>query len=163
MARGNRKLVHKVIRYLLLAVLILIPGRAFAQCNGVFNPGYVCANPGPSAGLPSAVAQSSLIGVFGGRIIVGVRSVNTSPVTVSATTDYFLCVDPTSAPITVNLPATPQTGLSFLIKDCTGKSSINAITVTPASGNIDGAVNSVISIPYQSIAVTYTGAQWSLN
>jgi hypothetical protein len=97
-----------------------------------------------------------------GGIVSKVRSTGTSPVTVT-TSDYFLCLDPTAGVITVNLPSSPTTGQTFLIKDCTGQAGSNAITVVPASGNIDGNPNAVIGVPYQSVAVTYTGAQWSLN
>ena len=123
----------------------------FNNLNGATGQAQVCNN-GFCSGLNS-----------NNHVVVGVRSANTSTVTASATTDYFLCLDPTSNTITVNLPATPATGLSFLVKDCTGQSGAHAITVVPASGNIDGNANAVIGVPYQSIAVTFTGAQWSLN
>jgi hypothetical protein len=81
----------------------------------------------------------------------------------AATPSYFFCLDPTSNLITVNLPASPAVGATYLIKDCTGQSAVHAITVQPASGNIDGNANLVIGVPYQSAAVTFTGAQWSIN
>lgn len=98
-----------------------------------------------------------------GSISVKVRSSSASTVTASATTDYFFCLDPTSNTITVNLPASPTTGLTFLVKDCTGQSGTHNITITPASGNIDGSSTFVISSQYQSVALTYTGSQWSTN
>jgi hypothetical protein len=107
-----------------------------------------------------AVTGASL---FGGSIISTVRSSAAATVTVSATTDYFLCLDPTSNAIAVNLPATPATGLTYLVKDCTGKAATHSITVTPNSGNIDGIATFVMSTNFQSAAVTYTGAQWSVN
>jgi len=98
-----------------------------------------------------------------GSLIVAGRSSGASTITVSATTDYFLCLDPTSNGITVNLPSTPTTWLTYLVKDCTGKSATHNITITPASGNIDGSSTFVMSTNYQSAAVTYTGSQWSIN
>ena len=98
-----------------------------------------------------------------GSLIAKVRSSGAATITVSATTDYFFCLDPTSNAIAVDLPATPATGATYLIKDCTGKAATNNITVTPASGNIDGAATLVMSTNYQSLAVTYTGSQWSAN
>lgn len=100
---------------------------------------------------------------WAGSLFVKVRSSGSSTITVSATTDYFFCLDPTSNAIAVDLPATPATGATYLIKDCTGKAATNNITVTPASGNIDGASTLVMSTNYQSLAVTYTGSQWSAN
>jgi hypothetical protein len=96
-------------------------------------------------------------------ITAPVRSSAAATVTVSATTDYFLCLDPTNNAIQVNLPSSPATGLSYLVKDCTGQAALHSITVTPASGLIDNASNFVISLAHQSIGVTYTGAQWSIN
>lgn len=96
-------------------------------------------------------------------IMTQVRSSSSATVTASATTDYFLALDPTSNPITVNLPSSPATGLSFLIKDATGQSAINNITIAPASGNIDGSATFVLNTNFESVAVTYTGSQWSVN
>jgi hypothetical protein len=96
-------------------------------------------------------------------VVVGVRSSNASVVTASASSDYFLCLDPSSNAIQVNLPASPQVGLSFLIKDCTGTSATHAITVTAGSSMVDGTAHFLINANFESIAVTYTGAQWSVN
>ena len=95
-------------------------------------------------------------------VVVSVRIV-TANTTVLPATDYFMCVDPTSSVITITLNNAPAIGQTYLIKDCTGQSGAHAITVVPASGNIDGNANAVIGVPYQSLAVTYTGSQWSLN
>jgi hypothetical protein len=96
-------------------------------------------------------------------IIVLVRSSSSATVTVSSSTDYFLCLDTTSNAIAVNLPASPNLGLTYLIKDCTGQAPVHNITITPAAGLIDNSSNFVISLAHQSIGVTYTGAQWSIN
>lgn len=98
-----------------------------------------------------------------GSISVMVRSSSAAVVSPSATTDYFLCLDPTSNAITVDLPASPTTGLTFLVKDCTGQASVHAITVDAASGNVDGASSQSLSTNYQSEGFTYTGSQWSGN
>ena len=110
---------------------------------------------------PAAIASTTLNPT--GAITVKVRSSAASSVTVSATTDYLLCLDPTSNAITVNLPASPATGLTFLVKDCTLKANTHNITVTPNSGNIDNASTYVMNTNGQSVAVTYTGSQWSVN
>lgn len=107
------------------------------------------------------VAASKLFGAQ--SIQIAVRSSSSATVTVSATTDYFLCLDPTSNAITVTLPSSPATGLTFLIKDCTGQASVHSITITPASGNIDGSGIFTMATNFQSTAVTYSGTQWSVN
>lgn len=95
---------------------------------------------------------------------VSIRTALTTPITASATTDYFLCINLSApGPSIVNLPATPATGLTFLIKDCAGNGASENITVTPATGLIDGSATFVVNQNYQSTAVTYDGTQWRVN
>ena len=98
----------------------------------------------------------------GGTVNVSVSSSGSSTVNASPS-KYFYCLDPTSNAITLNLPASPETGDTYLVKDCTGQAATHNITVTPNSGNIDGSGTFVMSTAYQSVAVTYTGSQWSIN
>jgi hypothetical protein len=120
--------------------------------NQVFNTAFAQLREGwDRAGIPLSSIQ------------VPMRSSSATTVTASASTDYFFCLDPTANAITLNLPASPGLGLSYLVKDCTGHAAIHNITVMPASGNIDGAASFALSVNFQSIAVTYTGAQWSIN
>ena len=102
---------------------------------------------------------------FNGTIRVASRTITAAgAVTVSGTADYFICVNKgTGAATVVNLPATPATGLTYLIKDCKGDASTNNITVTPNAGNIDGSGTYIISNNYGSVSVTYTGSFWSVN
>lgn len=100
-----------------------------------------------------------------GSLVTPIRTITAAgAVTVSATTDYFICVNKTSgAATTVNLPSSPATGLTFLIKDCKGDAATNNITVTPASGNIDNSPSFVMNTNLQSVAVTYSGSAWWIN
>jgi hypothetical protein len=122
---------------------------------------------GTVAGNVTVSGNNTYSGVstYSGSLVVGVRTITASgAVTVSATTDYLICVNKTSgAATTVNLPATPATGLTFLIKDCKGDAATNNITLTPAAGNIDGSSTYVMNTNYQSVAVTYSGSIWMLN
>lgn len=90
-----------------------------------------------------------------------VTSVTASTYTILAT-DNFIAVDPTSNTVALTLPSSPNTGDTFLIKDISGKSGTNTITITPASGNIDGNSNFALDVNYASITVIYSGAQWSV-
>ena len=67
----------------------------------------------------------------------------------------------TGAATTVNLPASPQTGKRFIIKDGKGDAATNNITITPAAGTIDGAASLVINTNYGRATVVYNGAQWN--
>jgi hypothetical protein len=98
-----------------------------------------------------------------GPVVVQVRTAAGTTDNISTTADYFVCADNGSAAATENLPSSPPTGLTFLIKDCGGNAAAHNITIVPASGNIDGASSYVMSTNYQSLAVTYTGSQWSIN
>jgi hypothetical protein len=97
-----------------------------------------------------------------GSLIAPIRTVTASgAITVSATTDYFICVNKgTGAATTVNLPASPATGLQYVIKDCKGDAATNNITITPAAGNIDNTSTYVISTNLASVAVVYDGSAW---
>lgn len=118
----------------------------------------------PSGGVLTASGTTYNPGnlVLNGGVRTAVRSSGASTVTIGSS-DYFLCLDPTSNAITANLPSSPPTGMTFLIKDCTGQAATHNITVTPNSGNIDGSSTFVMSTNFQSIAVTYSGSQWSVN
>jgi hypothetical protein len=129
--------------------------------SGAGFSAYLASPPAIGGTVPAAVKTTSL--TVAGAIISKVRSLGTSPVTVSATTDWMLCLDPTSNTIAVNLPAAPATGLTYLIKDCTGQSAAHAITITPNAGNIDGSATYVLNTAFQSVGIVYTGAQWSVN
>lgn len=99
----------------------------------------------------------------GGSIIEKTRTVSASTDTISASTDYFLCVAYTSTgAVTETLPA-GVAGQTFLIKDCGGAAATHPITITPASGSIDGSTSYSLTTNYGSVAVTYANSQWSVN
>jgi hypothetical protein len=131
----------------------------FAELRELWDRGTATLN-GPNLWLGTQTFAGGL--VFNGGLTVGIRT-STGPTYNVGTTDYFLCLDATVNAITVNLPASPGTGRTVLVKDCTGQSAAHNITVVPAAGNIDGNPSTVMATPYQAIGLTYTGAQWSLN
>ncbi len=98
-----------------------------------------------------------------GGVVRKVRVVTAAGAVTVATTDDVVSVNKTSgAATTVNLPATPTTGQTYVIKDGKGDAATNNITVTPAAGNIDGAATYVLSGNYQAVTLTYTGSEWSV-
>lgn len=64
------------------------------------------------------------------------------------------------AATTVNLPAKPIPGRRLFIKDAKGDANVNNITITPASGNIDGSASLVINTAYGYATIAYNGTQW---
>lgn len=90
------------------------------------------------------------------------RTVTASGDVTVATTDDIVIVAKTSGAATVvNLPATPTTGVTFEIRDGKGDAATNNITITPASGNINGAATLVLDKNYAAVEVTYNGTEWS--
>jgi hypothetical protein len=137
------------------------PGSHFSALPGAAQCQNSLLSFGANGTTPSCVITPGLSGT---SIFVAVRSSNAATVTVSATADYFLCLDPSNNTIFVNLPAGARTGLNYIIKDCTGTSSFNHITVQTLDGStIDGFPTYTIVNNYQSLGVINTGGGWSLN
>ena len=107
------------------------------------------AAPGPIGGTtPSTGAFTTLTTTdltITGPITVKVRIGTTTPITISNTTDYLICVRlGTPGPATVNLPTAPNTGDTYLVKDCRGDDATNNISVCTTAGDpIDGTSSNI--------------------
>jgi hypothetical protein len=77
-------------------------------------------------------------------------------------TDAKVCYTSLSAARVVTLPAASTLpGQNLVVKDESGAcSGTNTITVTPASGTIDGAANKVINTAYGVLRVYSNGTNW---
>ncbi len=53
-------------------------------------------------------------------------------------------------------------GMEFIIKDSKGDAAANNITITPASGTIDGAGTLVISTNYGHVRLMHNGTEWGV-
>lgn len=103
----------------------------------------------------------------GTQIISG----NPSPVTVTLVTtptynalgtDYFLCVDTTTTPVTITLP-TGILGTVYMVKDCSGDANINNITIQGTGGQlVDGSGSATINSPYGNLQFIFNGTEWSI-
>jgi hypothetical protein len=62
----------------------------------------------------------------------------------------------------VTLPATPITGHVVCVKDGKGDGAANNVTISAASGNIDGAASKTISSNYGSMILGYNGTEWNV-
>lgn len=84
-----------------------------------------------------------------------------SPYTVTAT-DYFISVDATGGPITINLPDAPTTDRQFIIKDRLGQAQVNNIIVKSLTGasTIDGQASYTFTDDYESIECLFHGANY---
>lgn len=84
-----------------------------------------------------------------------------SPYTVTAT-DYFISVDATGGPITINLPDSPTADRQFIIKDRMGQSLINNIIIKSLTGasTIDGQPSYTFTDNYESIECLFHGTNY---
>lgn len=85
---------------------------------------------------------------------VPVTSAQTSTYNILAT-DYLITVN-TSSSITINLPASPNNGDTYIIKDSTGNGLLNNITINGNGHNIDGTSTATINMNFGSMTVIYS-------
>ncbi|GAF83326.1 unnamed protein product, partial [marine sediment metagenome] len=73
--------------------------------------------------------------------------------------EYVVLVNPT-APTTVYLPAAPDTGTAFKIKDYGPNALANNITIDGNGKDIDGNGTALINTNYGAIELVYNGTAW---
>lgn len=116
-------------------------------------------NYNPSSGILSVGGLALSAG-----IVYATRVVTASGAVTVTTSDYYISINKTvGAATTVNLPSSPVTGQTFIIKDGKFDAATNNITLTPAAGNIDNASTYIMNINGQSATVIYNGTQWEVN
>ena len=104
-----------------------------------------------------------IINVGMGETLRGVRIVTAAgDVDITTADDVVLINKSSGAATVINLPASPVTGEQYTIKDKKGDAASNNITLTPASGNIDGSSTYVIGTNYDKVTVMYNGSEWSV-
>ena len=129
--------------------------------NIVLTPGAGGAKSGSGtagvAGTVKIAGSFNLAQANGSALITGNYTVKKG--------DYWVDVDTATAAAatTMTLPSSPGTGDVYEIKDVTGSCAHYNITITPASGNIDGASTYVMKANYQSTKVHYSGSEWSIS
>jgi hypothetical protein len=87
---------------------------------------------------------------------VGYASVATTPYTAS---DSTMIIGTRSGAAAITLP-TNTAGRMLVVKDEQGNAGTSNITITPASGTIDGAASYVLSQNYGSITLYGNGTNW---
>ncbi len=109
-------------------------------------------------GTSNAYINNSLFSL--GASYFAKRAVTATPDTVAAT-DYALFVNFAGA-VTENIPAATGSGRILVIKDASGAAATNNITITPASGTIDGASTLVINTNYGAYTlIDNASGNWS--
>lgn len=125
------------------------------------NP--VIANITAGTGISITNGAGSITISSSGTTTLNYTNVNTTPYVV-LTTDEYLGVDCSVVPITIQLPNAPSTGRVFIIKDRTGSSATNNITVTTVGGAvlIDGATTFVMNTALESVNVLFDGTTYQI-
>jgi len=114
-------------------------------------------------GTGNVTIQATASVTLAGSVINNVRIITAPSPATANLDDYLIVIKQTvGAPITVNLPASPPTGLTYKIKDGKGDAGTNNITIAPQTGTIDGAATFVMNTNYQSNDVIFNGVEWSL-
>lgn len=111
-----------------------------------------------SAGSPVVVIDKDMA-LFTAARYPQVTSTSASPYTVLAT-DEIILMDATAGARTVNIPSAATARRQITIKktDASG----NAVTVTPAAGNIDAAATYSLSALNRYVTVVSDGSNWKV-
>lgn len=134
--------------------------------NGQIPIGSAGADPVMSTltagtGITITNGAGSITIATSGTTTLNYTLVNTTPYVVLLTDD-FLGVDCSGGPIQINLPNSPATGTTWIIKDITGSAASNNITVTTVGGVvlIDAATTFVMNTTYESTSVLFNGTKY---
>lgn len=128
------------------------------------------SNNGINWGTPVSIARNTGVVTFNNGMTINQamtitpRIVTASGAITMTTTDNIVIVNKTTGAATaVTLPASPVVGRCATVKDGKGDSASNAITISPASGTIDGAANVVINVAFGSIDfIALTSTTWAV-
>ena len=100
-----------------------------------------------------------------GAIVKHIVKITTGASYAALASDNIIDVNKTTGSATaITLPASPVDGMEVEVKDKKGDAATNPITVSAASGNIDGQTSVALSIAYGNGVFRYDGtaATWSL-
>ena len=109
-------------------------------------------------GYLSSVTSSIQTQLNSKAVIADVFSMNTTSGVDTLTANETYIVNTSGGASTITLPAV-ATDIFIRIKD-NGNAETNNITITPASGTIDGAASHIINSNYGSVVIACDGVNW---
>lgn len=146
------------------ADLTLLGGLSTGNAAGgdIFFKGSKPGSSGTSSNTQTNVFAVEAIGFI--KSYGGIKRKTTSVTTTytmdsGSTPDDILYCNTSGGAFTVTLPAVTD-GRVIVIKDKGGSAGSNVITITPASGNIDGSGSAAISTNYGSLTLSCDGTNW---
>ncbi len=149
-------------------MLFQAPTYAFATGSSTITDAATVAITGaPILGTNAVFTRSMALWIQGGvlrtdgGIIRKLRSVASTSITVAAT-DHYVLSSTGGGAVAASLPASPETGREYIIKDNAGDAGSFNITITPAAGNIDGSATAVINTNFGVARLIYNGTQWNI-
>lgn len=93
-------------------------------------------------------------------VVNSVTGITSSAVTASISTSFnYYLIDTTNGTVTLQFPASPITGRSWIVKDHGGMSDLNPIRITTSGGtlNFDGQTFFNLTNPFGSVHIMYNG------
>jgi hypothetical protein len=86
-----------------------------------------------------------------------------SPYTVTET-DYFISVDSSGGPVTINLPDAPNENRQFIVKDRLGQAGTNNITIKSltSASTLDGQASYIFVDNYESLECLYNSSNYEI-
>lgn len=134
--------------------------------GGTINPNGL-GNIGIIGGAGIAVAGNAIAHTLTitatGSAGVTYTAVSASPYVVLVG-DYYISVDCSGGPITIQLPNAATLGQIFIIKDRTGSAGTNNITIQSVNGivTLDTATSFVMNTAFETIEVIGNGTSYEL-
>lgn len=126
------------------------------------NPTSILAGTGITITPTTGTGANTVTITSNGLALEPVRIATTTPDTVLATDSIVSYQLAAPGPIAVALPA-GITGTVYYLKDGTGDSATNPITITPnGAETIDDAATAIINTNYGALTLAYTGAKWEI-
>jgi hypothetical protein len=79
-------------------------------------------------------------------------------------TDYYISINSSGGVVVVKLPNAPTTGRLFVVKDRSGNSGANHISVTTVGGAVllDGSTSYSINVNYESASFLFNGTSYEV-
>jgi len=136
--------------------------------NGQINSTFIAGIVGVTVANQQPVVINSATGEMGvgsGSFAVSYTNVTfgMSPYTVLATDQYISC-DTSGGAITLNFPNAPTANQTWVVKDRTGNSATNNVTITTPGGVVtfDGGTTLLLNTAYAAVNLLFNGTSYEV-